>query len=152
MNIRPVRRDAIRSLIFLAFATFAFAASGVAQEAADEEAAVRAALQHYLLGHATGDGAHHEMVFYPQAKLFWMRDDSLNTRTSADYIAGASGSPAADEDQRRREITMVDVTGDAAVAKIELDYPDALITDYMSLLKVDGEWKIVNKIFTVAPK
>jgi hypothetical protein len=136
----------------VALTVLALAGPVAAQDAAGEEAAVRAALQHYLLGHSTGDGAHHEVVFHPQAKLFWMRADTLNTRTSADYIAGASGSPAEDEDQRRREITMVDVTGDAAVAKIVLDYPDALITDYMSLLKIDGEWKIVNKIFTAEPK
>ena len=144
-------RHAIRSLT-VALVLFVFAVPASAQEAVDEEAAVRAALQHYLLGHATGDGAHHRMVFHPEAKLFWMRDDTLNTRTSAEYIAGASGSPAADEDQRRREIAMVDVTGDAAVAKIVLDYPNALLTDYMSLLKIGGEWKIVNKIFTMEPK
>jgi hypothetical protein len=131
---------------------FAAAVPGLAQPAADDEAAVRAALQHYLLGHATGDGAHHEMVFHPEARLFWMRDGALSTRTSAEYIAGASGQPAEDEDQRRREITMVDVTGDAAVAKVVLDYPNALFTDYMSLLKIDGEWRIVNKTFTVQPK
>jgi hypothetical protein len=131
---------------------FASAVPGLAQQAADDEAAVRAALQHYLLGHATGDGAHHEMVFHPEARLFWMRDGALSTRTSAEYIAGASGQPAEDEDQRRREITMVDVTGDAAVAKVVLDYPNALFTDYMSLLKIDGEWRIVNKTFTVQPK
>ncbi|MGH7543337.1 MAG: nuclear transport factor 2 family protein [Gemmatimonadota bacterium] len=126
----------------------ALAASPALAQADSEEAAVRAALEHYMLGHATGDGAHHEMVFHDIANLYWIRDGELATRTSADYIAGASGEPAEDEAQRRREITMVDVTGDAAVAKIVLDYPDALITDYMSLLKVDGEWKIVNKIFT----
>lgn len=143
---------AIRSLAVVAIAVLTSAVPVFGQETADEEAAVRAALQHYLLGHATGDGAHHQMVFHSDAKLFWMRDGALNTRTSADYIAGASGKPAEDEDQRHRAITMVDVTGDAAVAKIELDYPDALLTDYMSLLKVDGEWKIVNKIFTVQRK
>lgn len=46
---------------------------------------------------------------------------------------------------------MVDVTGNAAVARIELDYPAAFITDYFSLLKIDGEWKIMNKIFHVRP-
>ena len=142
----------IRSAVATAILVLAAATSGMAQEALSEEAAVRAALEHYLLGHATGDGAHHAMVFHPESKLFWIRGDTLNTRTSAEYIAGAPGAPAADEDQRRREITMVDVTGDAAVAKIVLDYPDALLTDYMSLLKVDGEWKIVNKIFTMEPR
>ena len=142
----------IRSAVATAILVLAAAASGMAQEAHSEEAAVRAALEHYLLGHATGDGAHFGIVFHPQSKLFWMRDDTLNTRTSADYIAGASGGPAEDEDQRRREIAMVDVTGDAAVAKVVLDYPTVLLTDYMSLLKIDGEWKIVNKIFTAEPK
>jgi len=130
----------------------AFAASPALAQADTEEAAIRAALEHYLLGHATGDGAHHAMVFHDVANLYWIRDGELATRTSADYIAGAPGEPAEDEAERRREITMVDVTGDAAVAKIVLDYPDALLTDYMSLLKIDGEWKIVSKIFTVERK
>jgi hypothetical protein len=51
-------------------------------------------------------------------------------------------------DSTRRRVAEVDVAGDAAVAKLELERPDALITDYMSLLKVDGRWMIVNKIFT----
>lgn len=135
-----------------AIAVLAAAAPGHAQDSAGEEAAVRAAVQHYLIGHATGDGAHHAMVFHPESKLFWVRDDTLSTRTSAEYIAGAPGRPADDEDQRRREITLVDVTGDAAVAKVVLDYPGATFTDYMSLLKIGGEWKIVNKTFTVARK
>jgi hypothetical protein len=45
-------------------------------------------------------------------------------------------------------VASVDVAGDAAVAKLELERPDMLITDYMSLLKVDGRWVIVNKIFS----
>lgn len=121
-------------------------------QADPEEAAIRAALEHYLLGHATGDGAHHAMVFHDVANLYWIREGELATRTSAEYIAGAPGKPAEDESERHREITMVDVTGDAAVAKVVLDYPDALITDYMSLLKIDSGWKIVNKIFTVERK
>jgi hypothetical protein len=145
--IASARIALLAALVFLAGAT-----TGFAQQTADEEAAVRAAVQHYLIAHATGDGSHHEMVFHPEAKLFWIRDGALSTRTSAEYIAGSPGKPADDEDQRRREITMVDVTGDAAVAKVVLDYPNALFTDYMSLLKIDGEWRIVNKTFTVQPK
>lgn len=117
-----------------------------------EDAAIRAAVQHYLQGHATGDGAHHARVFHPASMLYWMRDGALQQRTSAEYIAGARGRPADDEAQRTRRIALIDVTGDAAVVKVELDYPGALITDYFSMLKVDGEWKIMNKIFHVAPK
>jgi hypothetical protein len=114
-----------------------------------EAAAVEAALRNYLRGHATGDGANFSKVFNPVANLMWLRDGELNTRSSEAYIAGASGHPAENEAERERYIDWVDVTGDAAVGKIVLDYPGAYIVDYMSLLKVDGRWQIVNKIFSV---
>ena len=41
----------------------------------------------------------------------------------------------------------IDRFGNAAVAKLELLYSNSVIQDYMSLLKIDGEWLIVNKIF-----
>lgn len=116
---------------------------------AGAEAEVRAALQHYLDGHATGLGAHHDSVFHERSYLYWIADGELRSRSSAEYIAGAPGRPAADESDRKRRIVWVDIEGDAAVARIELDYPGARITDYMSLLLVDGEWRIMNKIFTV---
>lgn len=142
-----------RRLRNIGIVAFLLAASVAwAYRESSEEAAVRAALEHYLQGHATGDGAHFSAVFHPDSKLFWVRDGQLMQRTSADYIAGASGKPAADEAQRKRRIVDVDVSGNAASAKIELDYPTAKLTDYMSLLKIAGEWKIVNKIFTAQPK
>lgn len=112
-----------------------------------EDAAVRAALEHYFRGHATGDGAHFRKVFHPESKLFFMREGKFSQRTSEEYISGAKGTPPADEAQRKRTIDWIDVAGDAAVAKITLDYPEVVFTDYMSLLKVDGEWRIVNKTF-----
>ncbi|HEX8274437.1 MAG TPA: nuclear transport factor 2 family protein [Longimicrobiaceae bacterium] len=119
---------------------------------AADEAGVRAALQHYLDGHATGRAEHFAAAMHPEMRMFWIRDGALSQRTQAEYVAGASGRPAADEAQRRRWIEEVDVTGDAAVAKVVLDYPQARITDYMSLLRVDGEWRIVNKTFHSQPK
>ncbi len=117
-----------------------------------EQAAVRAAIENYMQGHATGMGEHFSKVFHPDSKLFWIRDGQLTQRTSAEYIAGASGKPAADEAQRKRWIETIDITNNAAVVKVVLDYPNAKLTDYMSMLKINGEWKIVNKTFTSEPK
>lgn len=117
-----------------------------------EEREVRAALDHYLQGHATGDGAHFRLVFHPDSKLYFNRDGKFTTRTAEEYITGATGKPAADEAQRRRRIVSVDVAGDAAQAKVELDYPTVLFTDYFNLLRVDGKWMIVNKTFHASPK
>jgi len=119
-----------------------------------DEAAVRATLEHYIQGHATGDAAHMRLAFHPAARLFWSSADTLATRTSEEYIARMPGKPAADEatGTRKRRIERVDVTGNAATGKIVLDYPDAYIVDYMSLLKTNGEWKIINKIFMTEMK
>jgi hypothetical protein len=112
-----------------------------------EDAGIRSALEHYLQGHATGDGAHMRIAFHPVAHLFWIAADTLARRTSESYAAGFRGRPADDESSRRRRIISIDRTGNAAMAKIELDYPAVRFVDYMSLLKVGNEWKIVNKIF-----
>jgi hypothetical protein len=117
-----------------------------------EEAAVRAALEHYFRGHATGQGEHFRKIFHPDSKLFAIRDGKYWQLTSEQYIANASGKAPADEAQRKRTIESVDITGNAAMAKIVLDYPQVKFTDYMSLLKIDGEWKIINKTFHAEPK
>lgn len=152
MTVRFLKRAALAGTVGLSWLVGVAPPAAGQPTDAGEEAAVRGALQHYLDGHATGLGSEHEKVFAPEARLFWIGDGELQTRTSAEYIAGAPGEPAEDEAERRRRITMVDITGDAAVARIELDYPRARIVDYMSLLKIDGEWRIVNKIFHVDPR
>lgn len=39
-----------------------------------------------------------------------------------------------------------------AMAKLEMVTPRQVIVDYRALLKVDGEWVIVNKIFDRVPR
>jgi hypothetical protein len=86
-------------------------------------------------------------AFHPTAYLAWIAGDTLARRSSEAYAAGFTGRPADDEARRRRRIVSIDRTGTAAIAKVELDYPTVRFIDYMSLLKVGNEWKIVNKIF-----
>lgn len=117
-----------------------------------EEAAVRAALEHYFQGHATGQGEHFRKIFHADSKLYAIRDGKFWQMTSEQYITRAPGQAPADEVKRKRTIESVDITGNAAMAKIVLDYPQVKFTDYMSLLKVDGEWKIVNKTFHAEPR
>ena len=144
----------MKKLMLLAVVTAAagLAAWLPARAQSAEEAAVRAAIEHYFRAHATGLGEHHRKVFHPDARLFAVRDGKYWTLTSEEYISRASGKPPADEAERKRAVEMVDISGNAAVARVVLDYPDVKFTDYMSLLKIDGEWKIVNKTFHAEPK
>lgn len=137
-------------LITLAAVFFIPLMPGLAQDT--EEAAIRETIQYYFQGHATGDGEHFRKAFHPDAKLFFIRDGKLTQVTSEEYISRASGKPAADEGQRKRRIDSIDISGNAAVVKITLDYPKTVFTDYMSLLKIDGQWKIVNKTFYAKPR
>jgi hypothetical protein len=139
----------MKKLSFLLLAT-AFACVVNAQ--VSEKEAVRVPLENYIKGHSTGDGEYMKKAFHTEGNLIFIRDGKITSRSFADYIAGFTGKPAADEAQRKRSIEGIDVVGNAASAKIVLDYPTAKLTDYMSLLKINGEWKIVNKIFTSEPK
>lgn len=115
--------------------------------------AVKIPLENYLKGHETGNAEFMKKAFHTEGKMMFIRDGKYTTRTFEEYIAGMKdGKPAADEAQRKRWIESIEVSGNAAIGKIILDYPTAKFVDYMTLLKIDGEWKIVNKSFYVEPK
>lgn len=135
----------------LLFALIVCASFAAAAQSSETEA-VRVPLENYIKGHATGDGQYMRKAFHTEGNLIFIRDGQFMTRSFADYVAGFTGKPAADEDKRKRSIESIDVSGNAAVAKIILDYPSVRFVDYMSLLKIDGEWKIVTKIFYAEPK
>lgn len=116
-----------------------------------DEQGVHAALDHYMAGHAKSDPAEFRQAFHDDFRMFIIRDGNVIQRTDDEYIAGVSGKPAADEAQRKRSVEFISVSGDVAVAKLVLDYPDAYITDYMSLLKTSDGWKIINKVVNVQP-
>ena len=144
-----MHRVLITALVVLALAgTTAFAQA----RSAEDEAGVRAALQHYLNGHATGDPEEFRMAFHPDARMTFVRDGKVVITPISEYIARAPGKPAADEALRKRRITNVQVTGTAAIGRIELDYPSAFLVDYMTLLKDNGRWVIIAKSFNSASK
>jgi len=134
---------ALAALFLLTLSIFASAQGS-------EMDAVRVPLENYLKGHATGDGEYFKKAFHTEGNLIFIRDGKYTTRSFAEYIAGATGKPAADEAQRTRSIDSLDVSGNAAMARVTLDYPGGTFTDYFVLLKVDGEWKIANKVWTRA--
>jgi hypothetical protein len=115
-----------------------------------DEAAIRQAVQYYFDGGKNRDSVALRKAFHPDARMLFAKDGKLVVVPIGEYIArvAADRLEPGEVDSTRRRVTSVDVAGDAAVARLELERPDALLTDYMSLLKVNGRWQIVNKIFT----
>lgn len=136
------------AILFALFISFAIGASAQT----DEKAAVRVPLENYIKGQETGDGEYIKKAFHTEGNMIFVRDGKYMTRSFAEYIKGFTGKPAADEKDRKRSIEAIDVVGNAAVAKVILDYPTVKFTDYFTLLKIDGEWKIINKSFHAEPK
>jgi hypothetical protein len=121
----------------------------------DEKDAVRVPLENYIKAHSTGNPEYARKAFHTEGSMIWIRDGKYSSETFDAFIKRAfTGKPAADEEKRKagRRIDAIDVTGNAAVARIVLDYPAVKFVDYMTLLKINGEWKIVNKSFYAEPK
>jgi Putative lumazine-binding len=145
-----MKKISLFSLLIAAVFMSIWYSISIAQNA--EEAAARVPLENYLKGHATGDSNYIKKAFHPEAKVFSFRDGKLNQLTLAEFAARFTGKPASDEAQRKRRIESIKITGNAGFGVIVLEYPTVKFTDYMSLLKVDGEWKIINKTFYAEPK
>jgi hypothetical protein len=114
---------------------------------AASDAEARVPLENYIQGHATGNGDFMRKAFHTEAKIMAFRDGKLTNMTAEEFASRFNGKPAADEAQRKRRIEHVEITGNAGGGKIVLEYPTVTYTDYMSLLKVGDEWKIMNKVF-----
>jgi metallo-beta-lactamase class B len=107
----------------------------------------RSAIELYFKAHALGDGSYILQAFTSNAKIFFRENGELKQWTREEF-AGRFHGPAADEYRRVRRVESVDVTGDAAMAMVTLEYPQVLFRDHLSLLKIGDQWKIVSKAFS----
>ncbi|WP_374458115.1 nuclear transport factor 2 family protein [Nocardioides sp.] len=108
---------------------------------------VLAPLRAYAQGHATGDPAHHRRAFLPTAHVEGLRDGSFVSMDLDEFCTLFTGSPAEDEAERTRTIDQVHVGGTVATATMTLRHGEVTFTDMFVLLRVDGEWRIANKVF-----
>lgn len=119
---------------------------------ADEKELAMIPLNNYLQAQTTGNPELITKAFHKDARIMSFRDGKITDLSVEEFTARFTGKTAADEAERKRIVETLDVTGNAASAKIVLDYPNVKFTDYMNLLKINGEWKIVNKSFYAEPK
>jgi hypothetical protein len=109
-----------------------------------EEAAVRACLQEYM----SGDGYRMEKAFHPSATMKYIDAQSGEFKDVpiAEFIARVKANT--NKSERKIEIVSVNIEGNAASGKIRIETGTVIMYDYMNMLKIDGEWKIVSKIFS----
>ena len=118
---------------------------------APEEAAVRAVINQYFKGHSTARSDEMSKAFLPSAHIEGIRDGVFTSWTASEYAGRFAGRPAADEASRKRTIDLVSLSGTAAMASATLVHGATTFTDYFVLLKVNGDWKIANKVYSSRP-
>jgi hypothetical protein len=124
------------------------ALSGQTPAPTADETAVRAVVESYLHGLKFNDVPSLRKAFWSDAKLYFVnRDGHLGQLTQAEWYAGFAQSAGKEEPGDLR-IAALEVTRDIASVKVVENYPGSRYTDYISLVRFDGRWQIVNKIYT----
>ena len=112
--------------------------------------AIAKVVRHYIDGAKSGKGDDMKPAFHKDATIFGY--------VGADLLAGSiqklfdwndENGPATGIQARIASIDLIDTV---ATVRLELDnWTGHRFTDLFTLLKVDGEWKIMNKVFHLHP-
>jgi hypothetical protein len=100
---------------------------------------------YYLDGGTNGDSLMFSKAFIPDGQMRFMRNDTLFNVSLKDFMARMRNTGT--KQPRKTKIENIQVFGNAATAKLTIEYPTFYFHDIMSLLKTNEGWKIVSKIF-----
>ncbi len=107
-------------------------------------------VQHYIDGARSGRGDDMKPAFHQDATVFgYIGADLFAGRIQKLFAWNDENGPATELQARIASIDLVDTV---ATVRLELDnWTGHRFTDLFTLLRVDGEWKIMNKVFHLHP-
>lgn len=113
--------------------------------------AITQTVQNYINGGKTGRTADMKLAFHSDATIFGYIGTDLFAGPIQGLYDWNDQNGAATELEGR--ITSIDLAGTVATVRLELDnWSGHRFTDMFTLLRVDGEWKIMNKVFYLHPE
>ncbi len=108
--------------------------------------AIARTVQHYIDGAKSGKGDDMKPAFHKDATIFGYAGADLFGGPIQQLFDWNDENGSATELEAR--IAGIDLAGSVATVRLELDnWTDHRYTDLFTLLKVDGEWKIMSKVF-----
>jgi hypothetical protein len=111
-----------------------------------EHGVIAKAVQHYIDGAKSGSGDDMKPAFHKDATIFGHAGADLFGGPIQQLFDWSDQNGPATELQAR--IASIDVAKTVATVRLELsNLNGAQYTDMFTLLKVDGEWKIMSKVF-----
>lgn len=117
---------------------------------ASEYSLITNVLEQYMNAARSGNGEAMKRVFHNKASIFgYVGDDIFADPIQHFFVWNENNGPAVDLEGLIADIDLVDTV---ATARLELDNWTGLdFTDLFTLMKFDGEWKIMNKVFHLHP-
>jgi hypothetical protein len=112
--------------------------------------AINQVLQGYIEGARTGKGAVMQSTFHEGATIYgYVGTDLFGGPIQGLYDWNDQNGPARSVQIR---VTSVDVVGTSASVRLDVDdWTGHRFTDFMNLVKFDGQWKVVSKVFYLHP-
>ena len=105
-----------------------------------------------ILMHVDADESKLRRAFHPQSLQVGHYRERLEYDPLDTFVKFVMGGPASmPGTSYYAEIVVLEVAFDIAVVKVVDDWLGERYTDYLTMLKHDGKWSIVNKAFTVHP-
>lgn len=108
---------------------------------------ITATLTDYIEGSTNGQPKRLKKAFYSDLNLYYIKNDKIAVWSGKDYILDTKeGQPTGESGK----ILSIDYENNAAVAKVEISHPKSSTPyiDYFMLLKTEGKWTIIHKMFT----
>lgn len=107
---------------------------------------ITAIVQEYFDGLHNGDVLKLQSIFHHDA---WLKAPGVR-RSREQWLANVSNRPIPAQQGRSFEFKLlsIDVVKDQAMVKIECPLFDFNYIDFLGLLKEDGKWLIVSKMYT----
>ena len=121
----------------------------------DERAAIARTIQTYFDGLYDGDADKLASIFHAAAALTYEQDGQVTVLPLAQWLKAVRERPApkARGLARDDEILLIDQSGPTtAFVKVRCQIPPRYFTDYLRLLKTDGRWTVVQKVFATVVK
>jgi type 1 glutamine amidotransferase len=114
-----------------------------------DQTAILSAVRRYLDGAAAGDRDLLLSAFAADARMQSLDGERLVSVPIGELAARVRG---AGPSRRDADILRVDVTGGAAVVTVRIVTDQRIFLDYLTLLRADGEWRIMHKVFHATPR
>ncbi len=106
---------------------------------------VEKTVSYYLKGGTNNDFETLKKAFHKNATMKFISNGTYKEVNALNFFKRVIKEGP--KQNRKTQISYINVSGNTANAKLEIEYPSFTFIDYMNLLKIDGEWKVVNKIF-----